>query len=33
MVKQIVENHRGEIWFESIENEGTTFLFKLPKMK
>ena len=33
MVKQIVENHRGKIWFESIENEGTTFLFKLPKMK
>jgi signal transduction histidine kinase len=33
MVKQIIENHSGEIWFESVENEGTTFLFKLPKIK
>ena len=33
MVKQIIENHSGEIWFESVENEGTNFWFKLPKMK
>lgn len=32
MVKQIVENHRGEIWFESIENKGTTFWFRMPKI-
>lgn len=30
MVKQTIENHRGKIWFESVENEGTTFYFTLP---
>ena len=30
MVKQIIENHRGTIWFESIEGEGTTFEFEIP---
>jgi signal transduction histidine kinase len=31
MVKQIVENHRGSIWFESTEDEGTTFFVEIPK--
>ena len=28
--KDIVEKHRGKIWFESKENEGTTFFVSLP---
>ncbi len=28
--KQIVEAHGGKIWFESIENQGTTFYIELP---
>ena len=28
--KQIVEAHRGDIWFESKENEGSTFYVSLP---
>ena len=31
--KQIVENHKGKIWFESIENQGTTFFIQFPKLK
>lgn len=31
MVKNIVENSNGEIWFETIENTGTTFFVALPK--
>jgi len=31
MVKQIIETHRGNIWFNSVENEGTSFYFTLPK--
>jgi len=30
MVKQIVSNHNGEIWFETQEGVGTTFFIRLP---
>jgi signal transduction histidine kinase len=30
MVKQIIENHRGSIDFDSVVNEGTTFIIVLP---
>lgn len=33
MSKKIVETHKGEIFFESKLNEGTTFTVKLPKYK
>jgi signal transduction histidine kinase len=32
MVKQIITNHNGEVWFESEENKGTTFYVQLPKV-
>ena len=28
--KKIVEEHDGKIWFNSLVNEGTTFLFTIP---
>ena len=31
MVKQIIENHRGKIYFTSVPNQGTTFIVELPK--
>ncbi|HNR85829.1 MAG TPA: ATP-binding protein, partial [Taishania sp.] len=30
MVKQIIENHKGNIYFESEVNKGTTFIIELP---
>ena len=29
MTKQIIEQHRGKIWFETREEEGTTFYVEL----
>ena len=26
----IVERHKGQLWFETEENKGTTFIFKIP---
>lgn len=31
IVKKIVELHKGEVWLESIPNQGTTFFFTLKK--
>ncbi|WP_207536506.1 sensor histidine kinase [Desertivirga arenae] len=31
VVKTIVEWHKGNIWFDSKENEGTSFFIELPK--
>lgn len=31
--KKIILNHRGQIYFESEVNKGTTFFIKLPKVK
>ena len=30
IVKELVEMHGGEVWFDSVEDEGTTFFIKLP---
>ena len=31
IVKTIVKWHKGNIWFESEENKGTTFFIEIPK--
>lgn len=33
MVKQIISNHNGEIWFETVWGQGTIFYIQLPKRK
>jgi PAS domain S-box-containing protein len=30
ITKNIIEAHHGKIWFESVENKGTTFYFTIP---
>ncbi len=30
VVKNIIDNHQGDIWFESGANKGTTFFIKIP---
>ncbi len=33
MVKKIVEDYKGQIWFESIADTGTTFYIQFPKLQ
>jgi two-component system sensor histidine kinase VicK len=33
VAKNIVEAHHGRIWFDSVENKGTTFYVTIPLMK
>ncbi len=33
LCKEFVEQNKGKIWFESVEDQGTTFSFTLPKAK
>jgi len=30
MVRQIIENHKGEIDFDTTPGEGTTFIIQIP---
>ncbi len=32
MVRNIIESADGEIWFETVEDEGTTFYVRLKRM-
>lgn len=31
LVMQIIKSHKGKLWVESVEREGSTFFFSLPK--
>lgn len=33
MVKNIIENFNGRIWFETVKGEGTTFFISIPEYK
>ena len=33
IAKEIIQMHRGKIWFESVENKGSTFTFTLPTVQ
>lgn len=33
LTKMIAESLGGDVWFESVENEGSTFFFSLPKAR
>ena len=29
-VKQVVDMHKGRVWFTSVQGKGSTFVFELP---
>ena len=31
MVKKIIEDYEGRIWFETVQDEGTTFFIEFMK--
>ena len=33
VAQQIIKAHKGKMWLESIENEGSTFSFSVPRKK
>ncbi|MFX1237703.1 MAG: sensor histidine kinase, partial [Promethearchaeota archaeon] len=33
LIKRLIHLHRGEIWFESELDKGSTFIFNIPKEK